>query len=608
MCWIFAYNGDKNSVPLLVAWLKDLEYRGYDSAGLIGLSASGDVFFKKAVGRVSSLATKVDADENSKWEYSTGIAHTRWATHGIVNEENTHPHTSANERFYVVHNGIIENFKELKAKLEEKYTFYSQTDTEVIAKLIEESFDGDLRSTLEEMMKVMVGAYSIAVMDKENPGTIVWIKLGSPMIIWEADDGIYISSDVNALSKVAQSYVTLEDYEMVVVKDKTYKIYSAGEMISKDAQEMDIEYDTGDMGNFSSFTEKEIFEIPEVLENVFNGRINFEDKSIHNETLSELNEHDIQRIEIIASGSSYYAGLIGSYWFRDLAGIPVGVTISSEFLSDTFLPDDKALYVFLSQSGETADVRESLKIVKAKWCLTFGIVNVVGSTIARLADMWLYSHAWVEVWVASTKNVIAQVGIMLLMSMSMWLARDLQYSKARAIIDELGGLGDKIHEVLISTSHIHEVAKKYTQYSDMFVLGRNIFYPTAGEISLKCKELSYIHTENYSAGELKHGPLALIDPELPCLFVNPAGKHYVKTVSNIEEVRARSWVVLGFISKWDPRKDDLYTDTIELPDTSETMAPFTSLIAGYIFALYLAQELDRDVDKPKNLAKSVTVE
>lgn len=212
----------------------------------------------------------------------------------------------------------------------------------------------------------MVGAYSIAVVDRENPDTIVGIKLGSPMIVGEADDGVYISSDVNALSKVAHSYVTLEDYEMVVVKDKQYKIYSAGEMISKNVSEMDIEYDTGDMGNFSSFTEKEIFEIPEVLGNVFNGRINFEDKSIGNETLSELNEHDIQRIEIIASGSSYYAGLIGSYWFRDLAGIPVNVTISSEFLCDTFLPDDKALYVFLSQSGETADVRESLKIVKAK--------------------------------------------------------------------------------------------------------------------------------------------------------------------------------------------------------------------------------------------------
>ena len=608
MCWIFAYNGDKNSVPLLVEWLRDLEYRGYDSAGLIWIKSDGEVFFKKAVGRVSSLATKVEADEKSKGEYSTGIAHTRWATHGIVNEENTHPHTSANERFYVVHNGIIENFKELKAKLEEKYTFYSDTDTEVIAKLIEDSFEWDLRSTLEEMMKVMVGAYSLAVIDTQNPDTIVGIKLGSPMIVGEADDGVYISSDVNALSKVAHSYVTLEDYEMVVVKDKTYKIYSAGEMVSRDASEMDIDYDAGDMGNFTSYTEKEIFEIPEVLENVFNGRINFQDKSINNETLNELNEHDIERIVIIASGSSYYAGLIGSYWFRDLAGIPVSVVISSEFLCDSFLPDDKALYVFLSQSGETADVRESLKIVKAKGCLTFGIVNVVGSTIARLADMWLYSHAWVEVWVASTKNVIAQVGIMLMMSLSMWLSRDLQYSKARTIIEELGWLGDKIHEVLIQTPHIKEVAEKYTKYSDMFVLGRNIFYPTAGEASLKCKELSYIHTENYSAWELKHGPLALVGPDFPCIFINPKGKHYVKTVSNIEEVRARSGVVLGIISKWDSRKDDLYTDTIELPETSETMVPFTALVASYIFALYLAKWLDRDVDKPKNLAKSVTVE
>lgn len=607
MCWIFAYNGTQNCIPLLVDGLKTLEYRGYDSAGVVGVNDQGEVFVQKAIGKVSNLATKVEHNINHLKVYTTGIAHTRWATHGTVTELNTHPHTSSKERFYVVHNGIIENFKELKKKLSDTYEFYSDTDTEVIAKLIEEHYDTDLKTTLEKVSWLLTGAYSLAVIDIEDPDTIVGIKLGSPLVVWENSEGVFISSDVNALASVAESYVTLEDHEMVVIQDKKFQIYMAGNSIERKTQEMDVKYDVDELGAFSSYTEKEIHDVPTVLENVFNGRINFTDKAVHNETLEELWEHDIQRIEIISSGSSYYAWMIGSYLMKDLAGIPVQVTISSEFLADVFLPDQKTLYVFLSQSWETADVRESLKIVKAKWCLTFGIVNVVGSSIARLTDMWLYSHAGIEIGVASTKNVIAQVAVLLMMALSLGAKRWLQHSESRWLIEELSTLGDKIQQILIDAPKIREIAKKYTQYSSMFVLGRNIFYPVSGEASLKCKELSYIHTESYSTGELKHGPLALVWPDFPCVVFNPEWKFYTKTVSNIKEIRAREWTVLGFVTKWEELAD-LYDDVVEIPKTSEVLSVFTSLVASYLFALFLAQELERDVDKPKNLAKSVTVE
>lgn len=500
MCGIFAYTGTKNALPLLVDGLKFLEYRGYDSAGLVGINANGEVFLEKAVGKVSNLANRVTANPKSQEAFTTGIAHTRWATHGTVTEENTHPHVSQNGRFYVVHNGIIENFKELKKRLAEKYSFYSETDTEVIAKLIEETYDGDLKSTLEKVARQMTGAYSVAVIDTQSPGQLIGIKLGSPLVVGQAPDGIFISSDVNALSHLAETYTTLEDNEMVVIQNGGFHIYGySGDKIARAAEEMMQREEKDEIGSFDTYTEKEIHDIPSVLENAFNGRINFESKSIHNETLEELAEHDIERIEIIASGSSYYAGMIGSYLFKDLAGIPVQATISSEFLVDVFIPHPKTLYVFMSQSGETADVRESLKIVKAKGCLTFGIVNVVGSTIARLTDMGLYCHAGVEVGVASTKNVIAQIAVLLTMALHLGLKRNLQYSEARALIEELGGLGDKIEEVLMNAPHIRMLAKKYSTYQSMFVLGRNILYPVSGEASLKCKELSYIHSESYSA-------------------------------------------------------------------------------------------------------------
>lgn len=608
MCWIFAYNGKENPVPLLVEWLRNLEYRGYDSAGLVAFSASGETFLEKAVGKVSNLATKVEKNDNAKKSYISGIAHTRWATHGGVTEANTHPHFSSDMRFFVVHNGIIENYRELKESLIKKwYNFYSETDTEVVSKLIEDMYEKDLLTTFERVLEKLVGAYALAVIDRENPDTIIGAKLGSPMIVWVWSSGVFLSSDINAVSRVATEFVTLEDHEIIRIEDGSYSIFSLWKEIEKNREKITEEFKTAEMGKYETFTEKEIHEIPEVLRNALKWRINFQTQTITNETLEQLSEYDIERIEIIASGSSYFAWVVGASWFKELAHIPCDVRISSEFLYDTFLPNKKTLYVFMSQSGETADVRESVKMVKEKGCMTFGIVNVVGSTIARMCDMGLYTHSWVEVGVASTKNIIAQLAVLMLMSLSLGLKRDLQMKEAREIIHKLGELPEKFEEQLRNTGKLVPIIEKYSKYSNFFFLGRNVLYGTASECSLKLKELTYLHAECYSSGELKHGPLALVNPNMPCVVLNLRWVLRDKTASNIKEVKARNGTVLGVVTIWEDQLD-LYDDLIEVPTCHPLLSPFLPLIPMWLMAVGIAKKLGKDVDKPQNLAKSVTVE
>ncbi|NVP17639.1 glutamine--fructose-6-phosphate transaminase (isomerizing) [Candidatus Gracilibacteria bacterium] len=608
MCGIFAYNGKENSIDLLVEGLRKLEYRGYDSAGVMGVNSKGEVFLEKAIGKVSNLATKVEKRENKDNNYNCGIAHTRWATHGKVTLENTHPHHSENARFYVVHNGIIENYMSLKEDLEKKYSFYGQTDTEVIAKLIEKLFDGNIVTTLEKVIKKLVGAYSIAVVDRENPSVLIGAKLGSPMVVGVGENGIFLSSDINALGKVATEFTTLDDRETVIIKDGKFDVYSlSGEKINKETEIITDNMGLADKGKFETFTQKEINEVPQVLKNALKGRINFETKTINNETLEELNSLDIKHIEIIASGSSYFAGVVGKNWFEELSGIKTEVRVSSEFLYETFIPNKKTLYIFMSQSGETADVRESVRMVKEKGCLTFGIVNVVGSTIARMCDMGLYTHSGMEIGVASTKNVVAQLAVLLLMSLSMGLKRDLQVSEAKNIIEKLDELEEKLEGLLQNTKHYKKLADKYSKYNNFFYLGRNLVYGTACECSLKIKELSYVHAESYSTGELKHGPLALVGPNFPCIVINPKGINREKTISNIKEIKARDGVVLGVITAGDTTKD-IYDDIIEIPKTHPILTPFLPLIPLWLFSVEVAKNLKKDIDKPQNLAKSVTVE
>ncbi|ATU05858.1 hypothetical protein BKN14_05510 [Candidatus Gracilibacteria bacterium HOT-871] len=607
MCGIFAYNGKQNSVPFLVEGLRRLEYRGYDSAGIFAVSPEKETFLEKEVGKVSNLATKISKNPKKDGNYTSGIAHTRWATHGKVTVENTHPHHSENNRFFIVHNGIIENYFTLKKDLEKKYKFYSETDTEVVAKLFEELFDGDLHSTLEKVTKKIVGAYAIAVIDKENPDTIIGAKLGSPLIIGVSDDAIFLSSDINALGNVAQEFTTLDDYETVIIKNGKFEVFSFGKEVKKQTEELTEEMGNVSKGKFETFTEKEIFETSQVLRNALNGRIDFENKVITNETLEELNSYDFENIEIIASGSSFFAGVVGKSWFEELSEIKTEVRVSSEFLYEKFIPNKKTLYIFMSQSGETADVRESVKMVKEKGCLAFGIVNVVGSTIARMCDMGLYTHSGVEVGVASTKNIIAQLAVLITMALSMGIKKNLQISEAKLIIEELGKLDLKIEGLLDRQAHYKNLAKKYSKFTNFFYLGRNLVYGAASEASLKLKELSYIHSESYQTGELKHGPLALVGPNFPCIVINPKNVMREKTISNVKEIKARNGVVLGVITAGDTEKD-IYDDVIEIPKCHKILTPFLPLIPLWIFAVEIAKELGRDIDKPQNLAKSVTVE
>ena len=607
MCWIFAYNWEKNSIPLLIEWLRNLEYRGYDSAWVFWISNSWETFLEKSVWKVSFLATKVDRNNEKDKIFNSWIAHTRWATHWKVTEENTHPHYSENERFYVVHNWIIENYSYIKESLEKKYKFYSDTDTEVIAKLFEDLFDWNLESTLEKVTKQLIWAYALVVIDIENPNTIIWAKLWSPMIVWTWKKWTFISSDINALNRVASEFTSLEDNETVIIKNWKYFIYSFWKEVKKDFEKIDENFEIASKWKFNTFTEKEINEIPTVFRNALKWRINFEKKEIHNETLEELGEYEIDKIEIIASGSSFFAWIVWKSWFKELSGIETEVRISSEFLYEKFIPNKKTLYIFMSQSWETADVREWLKMVKSKWCLTFWIVNVVGSTIARMCDMWLYTHSWIEIWVASTKNIIWQLAVLILMAISMWLKKDLQFNEAKEIIEKMWELPNKLEWLLEQKNNIKKLAKKYSKYNNFFFLWRNLLYWTANECSLKLKELSYVHAEAYSTWELKHWPLALVWPNFPCIAINPKWALRDKTISNIKEIKARDWTVLWVITAWDSMKD-IYDDIIEIPKTHPLLTPFLPLIPLWLFAVDIAKNLNRDIDKPQNLAKSVTVE
>lgn len=608
MCWIFAYKWVWDASKYLIDWLTSLEYRWYDSAWVTLINNSWKVYTQKAIGRVSNLASKVANDKLDLSDFHTGIAHTRWATHGWVTLENTHPHYSQNKRFYLVHNGIIENYIELKKELISKwYLFYWDTDSEVVANLIQYTFEKDLETTVKKMKELITWAYALAIIDTENPNQIIAIKLWSPLVIWIDQKNLFLSSDANALANITEKYIPIDDNEMVIIEKNTYKIISAGKEIEKNSFESLKNESNEDLWEFKHFMLKEIFEIPDIIENILWGRIQFETHEIKSNVLDTLHIKNIEKIEIIASGTSYNAGMIGTYLFEDLANIPCQIHISTEFKYKKQFINDTTLYIFISQSGETADALECLKIVKNKGGKTFWIVNVVWSSIARICDNWLYTHCWVEIWVASTKAFIGQLLTLLTVALYIGNKKDLDYTKYREIIDSLANLKDDINMVLMHSHQIEKIAKKYSTYKNMFFLGRNMFYPMAQEWSLKCKEITYNHTESYSAWELKHGPLSLIEENFPTVLINPASKLYEKNISTLKEIQARNGKVIWILSQNDKHIKE-YDDIIEIPRTHEYNALFTTWVVLQLFAYYMAESLWREIDKPRNLAKSVTVE
>lgn len=609
MCWIFAYIWEKNASNFLVNWLRNLEYRGYDSAWILVLNNKWDDYLEKSIWKVSNLASKIEQKNINLDNYNIWIAHTRWATHGWVTLENCHPHYSNNNRFFVVHNGIIENYIELKKDLESKWiSFYWDTDSEVIAKLIEFEFEKDLETTIKKITKKLIWAYSLAVVDKKEPWILIWAKIGSPLVIGFWKKEFFLSSDPNALKESCDNFIPLEDWEIVIIKDETFHIYNlSNEILFKNKIKLEEKEIEDELWNYQHYMLKEIYEIPRIFKNSLAWRIDFIKKEITSKTLSDLNNKKINKIEIIASWTSYNAWLTAASWFEELSDIETQVYVSTEFKYKKHFISTKTLYIFISQSWETADSLECLKIVKNKWWLTFWIVNSVGSSIARLTDMWLYTHSWVEIGVASTKAFIGQLGVLLLMALSIWSSRNLDYLKLKDIIESLDKLDISLEKILNNTWNIKKLSKKYSKYKNMFFLWRNLLFPIALEWSLKLKEITYHHSEAYSAWELKHWPFSLIDKNFPTLLINPKSKLNEKNISTMKEIQARDWLVIWVISEND-QNIDLYDDIITISDSIEELNPFLLATVLDLFAYYMALDLWREIDKPRNLAKSVTVE
>ena len=607
MCWVFGYIGQSGEAAReVIAGLQRLEYRGYDSAGLCVIDEEKHVEVIRAVGKVNNLKLKSDAFDFSS--FHAGIGHTRWATHGGVTEANCHPHMSESGRFIVIHNGIIENYAELKAELIAKwYTFKSETDTEVTVQLFEDIFDGDYLSTMTKLVKKMHGAYGLVFLDRDNGNQIFGTKKGSPMVLGFGREKRYISSDYRSLIGLIDDYIILEDGDIFLMTLDNYTILSGGESADRARQLVGEEEKVAELGDFPNFMLKEVFEQPRVLEDVFRGRIDFENYSLHSDTLAHVATLGIKRVVVVASGTSYHAGLLGKYYLEELANIPVDVVVSTEFKYKKKFVSTDELYIFVSQSGETIDTLDSLKIVKEQWGHVFGVVNVPGSAIARAAGQWLFTRAGTEVGVASTKAFVSQVACFLFLALYLGQKNGLDYRKYREIIENIEKLPGAISDLLLSNEAIRKVAEKYASSKNFFYLGRAHELVIAMEWSLKLKELAYIHSEAYSSGELKHGSIALIDSEFPSLMINGGGPLSPKNASSAEEIRARGGAVVGIIAKNDPNKQ-VYADVIEFEPSISELNPFLEVVILQLFAYHVANFLGRDVDKPRNLAKSVTVE
>ncbi len=609
MCWIFAYIWKKEAKNYLVNGLRNLEYRGYDSAWIACFNKNWEFYLEKSIWKVSNLASKIEKQNKDLKNFNSWIAHTRWATHWGVTEQNCHPHYSSNERFFLVHNWIIENYIELKKDLEKSWSkFYWDTDSEVIAKLIEFDFEKDLEFTIKKITKKLVWAYALAVIDKENPDILIWAKIGSPLVLGFWKKEFFLSSDPNALKESCDNFIALEDWEIVVIKDETFNIFDLdNKILEKNLIKLENTKKEDELWNFKHYMLKEIFEIPKILQNSIAWRIDFLKKEITSKTLKDLLNKKINKIEIIASWTSYNAWMVAKNWFEELADLETNVIVSTEFKYKKHFINKKTLYIFISQSWETADSLECLKIVKNKWWLTFWVVNVVWSSIARLTDFWLYTHSWTEVWVASTKAFIGQLWVLLTMALNFWIARNLEYSKFEKILNSLENLDKKLEKILDNAKKIEKISKKYSKFKNMFFLWRNLLFPIAMEGSLKLKEITYNHSEAYSAWELKHWPLSLIDENFPSLLINPNTSLSQKNISTLKEIKARNWSVIWVVSEKSENKE-LYDDIIEVPETDSNLYPFLIATSLDLFAYYMALDLKREIDKPRNLAKSVTVE
>lgn len=611
MCGIVAYIGPRQAYPIILKGLKRLEYRGYDSAGVALLNHGLKVYKKK--GKVADLEeTLVGKDLSAH----AGIGHTRWATHGEPSDRNAHPHYSANEKLAMIHNGIIENYAQIKQELQNKgYSFTSDTDTEVLLKFIEDiqlNNECGLEEAVRVALKRIVGAYVIVIIDQDNPDTLIAARKGSPLVIGIGKGEHFLASDASPIIEYTKEVVYVNDYELAIVKPDELILKNLGnEKITPFVQKLDIELAAIEKGGYDHFMLKEIFEQPDTIFDCLRGRLDATKGTI---TMAGVQNNldklvNANRIIMIACGTSWHAGLVAEYIFEELCRIPVEVEYASEFRYRNPVVNPGDVIVAISQSGETADTLVAIEKAKEQGAFIFGVVNVVGSSIARSSHAGAYTHAGPEIGVASTKAFTAQLAVLTMIALKIALEKKtIDQQRYQHLINELHEIPEKVKLVLNGHEHIQQLAHKYQHARDFLYLGRGYNFPVALEGALKLKEISYIHAEGYPAAEMKHGPIALVDESLPVVFVSTKDSYHEKVLSNMQEIKARKGQILSVISEGDDTAAGLSKDVMVVPQADELVAPMLTVIPLQLLAYYIGVAKGLDVDKPRNLAKSVTVE
>lgn len=615
MCGIVGYIGHREAYPIILKGLKRLEYRGYDSAG-IAIFNENEIHLCKTTGKVIDLENKIK--ENTKTTGTLAIGHTRWATHGEPNDINSHPHVSNSGNLVIIHNGIIENYDSIKKELTKRgYHFQSDTDTEVLVNLIEDVIKKEnvkLGKAVQIALNQVVGAYAIVVFDKNKPNELVAAKLGSPLAIGVGDDEFFIASDASPFIEYTNNAIYLEDEEMAVIRrHKGIKIRKIKDdsLVEPYIQELQLNLEQIEKGGFDHFMIKEIYEQPSAIKDTFRGRLLADQGLIK---VGGLEDHiqkfvNANRIIIVGCGTSWHAGLVAEYIFEDLARIPVEVEYASEFRYRNPIITEKDVVIAISQSGETADTLAAIKLAKSKGAFVYGVCNVVGSTISRETHSGTYTHAGPEIGVASTKAFTTQITVLTLIALKLASVKGtISYRDYNIYLRELDLIPKHVTDSLKSNEHIKSIAEIFKKARNFLYLGRGYNFPVALEGALKLKEISYIHAEGYPAAEMKHGPIALIDEEMPVVVIAVNSNHYDKVVSNIQEIKSRKGIIIAVVTKGDTTVTEMADYVIEVPKTPESLSPLVTTIPLQLLSYHIAVLLEKNVDQPRNLAKSVTVE
>lgn len=610
MCGIVGYIGDKKAHEVIINGLKRLEYRGYDSAGLALFN--GSLSIKKGKGKVAKLESLIDSSDESK----IGIGHTRWATHGEPNDINSHPHTSSSGKLALVHNGIIENYNSLKKVLESKgHTFYSQTDTEVLAKLIEDVYSknpDDFKNAVQIALAQVEGTYGVAIIHADYPDQLIVARKGSPLLLGVGEGEMLIASDASAVAEYTDQVVYLDDGEIAVIKKDKYQVHNLNDdSLTKEVHELALSLEEIEKGGYDFFMHKEIFEQPKAISDCLRGRLDVESGTI---TLGGIKDvlnkiADAKRLVIAACGTSWHSGIVGEYLFESLAKVSVEVEYASELRYKESLIGEGDVMIVISQSGETADTLAALRQAKENGALVIGVVNVVGSSIARETDAGVYIHAGPEIGVASTKAFTGQVTVLTLIAIKLAQEKGtISKEKAGRLIKGLSEIPGKVQKILDKSSDLDEVSNLFSYALNFLYLGRSFGFPVALEGALKLKEISYIHAEGYPAAEMKHGPIALIDEMMPVVVIAGTNHTNDKMVSNIEEVRARKGRIISIVTEGNEEVENLSEFSFSVPVTEDELSPLLTVIPLQILSYNIAVNRGCDVDQPRNLAKSVTVE